>query len=72
VIGEFNVDKNHGDRSVWWKAIYDVVEASDVSGDCFWWYMNKSEDPEYGIMVGDPELNVFAIHAAVMLSKSTQ
>jgi len=70
VVGEFNVDKNHGSRSDWWKGIFATIESEGVAGDCFWWYMSKNVDGEYGIMTGDPELVVFKQHAAAMAAKS--
>lgn len=69
-IGEFNVDKNHGDRSQWWKAIFDTVEQTDAGGSAFWWFQHHAVDGEYGINDGDPELAVFQTHAANMRKKS--
>jgi len=72
VVAEFNVDKYHGtSRSDWWKAIFSVIENNDVAGSNFWWFENRNVDGEYGVMVGDPELTVFAAHSKVMQAKSS-
>jgi len=70
VVGEFNVDKSHGNRTEWWSGMFATIESENVGGDCFWWYENRNVDGEYGIMTGDPELVAFARHSAVMAGKS--
>jgi len=72
VLEEFNVDSSHGTRSSWWQAIYKVMEDNDAGGDCFWWFENKNADGQYGVMVGDPALQVFMQHSQVMKKKSGQ
>jgi len=53
----------------WWTGIYATMEAQGGDGSAFWWY-NAPNDPNYGVVLGAPELAVFRAHSAVMQAKS--
>lgn len=65
---EFNVDSN--DRSTYWSAIYDTIEANNGDADAFWWYENSGKDGTYGVLHGDPVMSIFTAHSNVDKAKS--
>jgi mannan endo-1,4-beta-mannosidase len=71
-MGEFNTEIGHGDRSAYWRAIYDVLEEEDAGGSCFWWYPDRNIDAQrHGVVEGSPELDIFREHSKYMENKST-
>lgn len=72
-IGEFNVynDNWSGNRSEWWKGIYQTIEEEDGAGDAFWWFQSSSSnDQTYGVSDGSPELLVFQNHSINLIKKN--
>ena len=68
-LGEFNT--MGVDRSAWWTAIYNDLEAQNADGSGFWWYPDPSAGGDnYSVKHGAAELAVFKAHSDRMIAKS--